>query len=52
MISRLWQRIRGTLLDRIGVFVEVSLVEYEKLMLDDTAEPSAKVSEPVAYATR
>ncbi len=50
LIGRYQKRISGPLLDRIDLFVQVPRVDYQKLMADDTAEPSAAVQERVEEA--
>ncbi|MCS7286768.1 MAG: YifB family Mg chelatase-like AAA ATPase [Anaerolineae bacterium] len=49
-VSRYQKRISGPLLDRIDIYVEVPRVEYEKLVSDQPAEPSARIRERVERA--
>ena len=49
-VTRYQKRISGPMLDRIDLFVPVPRVDYEKLIADDTAEPSGAVRERVASA--
>ena len=51
-VSRYQKRISGPLLDRIDLFVQVPQVDYDKLMGEETAEPSAAVRARVAEARR
>lgn len=51
-VTKYQRRISGPLLDRIDIFVEVPRVEYEKLVGDGLAEPSAAVRERVVAARR
>ncbi len=50
MVSKYQKRISGPLLDRIDMFVEVPRVEYQKLVSDDSVEPSERVRARVEAA--
>jgi len=43
MIQRYQSKLSGPLLDRIDIHVDVPRVDYDKLMSDDRAEPSAAI---------
>ncbi len=49
-MSRYQKRISGPLLDRIDIFVEVPRVDYEKLVANETGEPSSAIQERVERA--
>ncbi len=49
-VSRYQKRISGPLLDRIDIYVEVPRVDYDKLISDQPAEPSARIRERVERA--
>ena len=49
-VARYQRRISGPLLERIDIFVEVPPVEYDSLLAQATAEPSASVRERVLAA--
>ena len=51
-MSRYQKRISGPLLDRIDIFVEVPRVDYEKLVANETGEPSSAIQERVERARR
>jgi magnesium chelatase family protein len=50
MIARYQSRISGPILDRIDIHVDVPRVDYDKLMSDTQAEPSAAVRQRVEAA--
>jgi magnesium chelatase family protein len=50
MITRYQSRISGPLMDRIDLHVEVPRVDYDKLLGDARAEPSASIRERVIKA--
>lgn len=50
LVERYQKRISGPLLDRIDLFIDVPRVEYDKLLADETAEPSATVQGRVQAA--
>ena len=50
IVARYQKRISGPLFDRVGVFVEVPPVEYEKLVDEEPAEDSSLLREPVEVA--
>jgi magnesium chelatase family protein len=50
MITRYQSRISGPLMDRIDLHVDVPRVDYDKLLGNDTAEPSATIRDRVIKA--
>jgi magnesium chelatase family protein len=50
MISRYQNRLSGPLLDRIDIHMDVPRVDYDRLMGNERAEPSASVRERVESA--
>jgi magnesium chelatase family protein len=50
MVARYQKRISGPLLDRIGIYIEVPSVDYDKLTGEATGETSAAVRERVVQA--